>query len=259
MSAANLHFACTLCARCCRGHRLPLTVDEAIAWLSDDHPVELLIDAAPWTREPTDDDLPAQHRRRRSFAARSGTVPVRVTVILTADLGSACPYLAPDGRCSNHTARPLVCRVYPAEINPFVAIDPAQKLCPDEAWAPSHPLLVRNGAVADATTAADIVRSRDTDAADTGAKARACAALGISVMALGNEGFTVHAPDLGALRGALEAARAAPEELPDTDWRFATNQRRTLDALREIGASAVDATEVAAAGGQYLAFRAPQD
>lgn len=244
-----------MCGNCCRGHRLPLTVDEAIRWLRDGHPVELLSDAAPWVREPDADDLPGQHRRRRSFAAHSGSLPVRVTVILTAALVPACPYLLADNRCSNHAQRPLVCRIYPAEINPFVTLDPAGKLCPPEAWGAEHPVLVRQGSTADAVVAADIARSRDTDSADTLVKARACAALGLTRTALGNEGFVIQRSAPAQLLAALEAARLPGAPAPDAAWSFVTNRRSTAESLTGIGAHAAFADGEDPAGFAYLGFQ----
>jgi hypothetical protein len=45
------------------------------------------------------DDQKAAHRKRRSFAALSGSMPTRVVVILAANLAGACPNLMADMRC----------------------------------------------------------------------------------------------------------------------------------------------------------------
>jgi Fe-S-cluster containining protein len=110
-----------------------LTAAEAVEWLTDGHQVQLICDASPWPEEPPADDHNAAHRRRRSFAVMSGSMPARVVVILVANLAGACPNLMADMRCGIYERRPLVCRIYPAEINPFVQLEPQKKACPPEA------------------------------------------------------------------------------------------------------------------------------
>ena len=46
----------------------------------------------------------------------SGSLPTRVVVILTGAYEGPCPNLQPDMRCGIYEQRPLVCRIYPAEI-----------------------------------------------------------------------------------------------------------------------------------------------
>ena len=82
--------------------------------------MQVILEAIPWLEEFPSDDQQAAHRRRRSFAAMSGRLPVRIVVILAADISGACPNLKHDLRCGIYERRPLVCRIYPAEINPFI-------------------------------------------------------------------------------------------------------------------------------------------
>ncbi|MDB6084618.1 MAG: hypothetical protein JWN43_2499, partial [Gammaproteobacteria bacterium] len=133
----SVHFECTQCGKCCRDLKLPLTAAEAVQWLGSGHQVQIICDALPWVEElPPDhpDGQRAAHRKRRSFGVMSGTVPTRVVVILAANLAGACPNLMADMRCAIYERRPLVCRIYPAEINPFVVLEPEKKACPPEAW-----------------------------------------------------------------------------------------------------------------------------
>ena len=251
----DVHFDCTLCGRCCRGHKLPLTVREAIRWLRDGHPLQVLCDLSPWPLEPPAEDLRAAHRRRRSFAAVSGALPVRVIAILVADLGEACPNLLADLRCAIHDRRPLVCRVYPAEINPFVTLEPAAKLCPPEAWQADRPLLERDGRVVDEVVRRDIQASRDTDAAEVPVKARACARLGLDAAALAHEGFVVHAPDPAALLAALEIESADATGGPGSaTWRILSNRAETVASLSGIGALSDHPPSEASAALHYLGF-----
>jgi Fe-S-cluster containining protein len=126
----DIDFGCTICGKCCHDLRLPLAVTEAVAWLERGNDVQILCDASPWLEEPPEDNLQAVHRRRRSFAAMSGSLLTRVVVILAGAYAGPCPNLQPHMRCGIYEQRPLVCRIYPAEIIPFVELTPMHKACP---------------------------------------------------------------------------------------------------------------------------------
>jgi Fe-S-cluster containining protein len=252
----DLHFECTQCGKCCRGLKLPLTVPEALDWLRDGNEVQLLCDATPWPREPDASDLKAAHRRRRSFAAVSGSMPTRVVIILAANLAGACPNLQPDLRCGIYERRPLVCRIYPAEINPFAELDPRNKACPPEAWTADHPRLQRDGRVVDDVIRRNIQESRDTDANDAAVKRRLCAALNVERAALADEGFVVYSPDhlvlLAALDRAVTAIDAAPADAP---WQFVSNRADTVDSLVGRGAMSARVSAGVHASFEYIGFR----
>ena len=199
------HFECTMCGKCCHDLKLPLSVAEATAWLERGSNIQILCEAVPWPEEPAADNAPAQHKRGRSFAASSGELPLRVVVILVGAFTGACPHLGADLRCGIYETRPRVCRIYPAEINPFVTLAPEQKLCPPEAWTPERPVLAIDQKIVDATTFELIQQSRQTDMADTAAKALLCAYLDIDTAALANEGLAVFSPP--ARYGARRAVR----------------------------------------------------
>lgn len=253
----SFNFECTQCGKCCRDLKLPLTVHEAVAWLGDGHDVQLLCDANPEAVQPDVDDLKAAHRRRRSFPTMSGSVPTRVVAILAANLAGACPNLQADYRCGIYERRPLVCRIYPAEINPFVSLDPAGKLCPLEAWAADRPLLQREGIVVDPVVRQDIQQSRDTDARNTDIKRRLCSALQIDCAALAGEGFAVYSPDRPVLLAALVRAIDGENPQPDASWRFVSNQSGSIDALTQRGALGAVVGAGVNASFEYLGFLAP--
>ncbi|MBN3821364.1 YkgJ family cysteine cluster protein, partial [Paraburkholderia sp. Se-20369] len=152
----DIDFACTACGKCCHDLRLPLTIDEARAWLQRGGHVELLCDAIPWPVEPEPDNALAAYKRARSTPALSGTLPVRVTTVITASYAGPCPNLQADMRCGIYLERPLVCRIYPAEINPFVELSPQGKSCPPDAWH-ATPLL-RAGSIVDDQVARSLDR-----------------------------------------------------------------------------------------------------
>lgn len=256
----DIDFECKMCGKCCHDLRLPLTVTEAIAWLERGDEVQILCDASPWPEEPPEDNLQAAHRRRRSFAAMSGSLPTRVVVILTGTYVGPCPNLQPDMRCAIYEQRPLVCRIYPAEINPFVELTPMHKGCPPDAWTPGLPPLVRAGKLVDAGILSLIQQSRDTDANDVPIKQQVCALLDIDCAALWNEGFVVHSPDRVDLLAALRQAGSEPAAppLPST-WRFISNRRTMIDALVSAGAHGSLVQANSTANFEYLGFFAASE
>lgn len=239
-----IHFSCTLCGRCCHDLRLPLAVNEALDWIARGGEVQLFCDAIVWPEEPSPTDLLAQHRKRRTFAAHSGTLPVRVTVTLVAAFAGPCPNLRPDRSCGAYERRPRVCGIYPAEVNPFLKLDPAAKACPADAWSEAGPVLMNAGQIANADTAALIAQSHEADARDRIAKMHLCARLGYDTAALANEGFAVYAPSRDRLEAALRAARDSSTQLNDFElrsshtWHFITNRSTSLATLQSIGANA---------------------
>lgn len=250
----SLNFECTQCGKCCRDLKLPLTVPETLAWLRDGHDVQLLCDAAPAALESDPADLQAAHRHRRSFPAMSGSVPTQVVAILAANLAGACPNLQADHRCGIYERRPLVCRIYPAEINPFVRLEPANKLCPPEAWAAERPLLQLAGRVVDPVVRQDIQSSRDADAAATDIKRRLCAALHMDCAAVVDEGFVVYSPERLRLLAALERAIDGDDPEPDACWRFVSNRPGSIEALTQRGALGSVVGAGVNASFQYIGF-----
>lgn len=252
-----VRFDCTMCGRCCHGLRLPLSLAEAVGWLRDGHEVQLFCEAIPWPSEPSDDNLPAMHKRRRSFEAMSGPLPIRVIVTLMASFDGPCPNLLPDQRCGIYDRRPATCRIYPAEVNPFIALNPRAKLCPPEAWEGNTPIIADDGRWADADLASTIVCSRDADTYDAALKPQLCAMLGCATAALSNEGMVIHSPPREALLAALNATlNADGDRFPgdDTSWELVTNRQPTYDALIEIGAAHASPGSMGANGLTYLGY-----
>jgi Fe-S-cluster containining protein len=236
----ELRYLCTQCGKCCHDLWLPLSVAESIQWLRDGNPVQVICEAVPWTGEPSPDDQTAIYWRNRSFAAHSGTLPTRVIVILAANFAGACPNLQASMRCGIYERRPLVCRIYPAEISPFTQLVPSKKACPPEAWGGDRPVLIRDGAVVDAVVRDHQERWRETDAADARTKAHLCAALRVNAAALTKEGHVIYSPDPALLLRALE--RAAEErdlEPPQIDWQFVSGRAATLADIAIVGAVGV--------------------
>lgn len=159
--------------------------------------------------------------------------------MLTATHAGPCPNLLDDLRCAIYDERPLVCRIYPAEVNPFVPLVPGGKQCTPDAWQQTP--FVRGGTIVDANTRENIARSRAASEAETPLRARLCAALGIDTAAVANEGFAIHAPPAATLLAALTALRAAEPAPSGADdaiaWTLVSNRTSTVDALVSVGAT----------------------
>ncbi|PTR34341.1 putative zinc- or iron-chelating protein [Luteibacter sp. OK325] len=244
-----------MCGRCCHGLRLPLGLAEARNWLGEGGDVELFCEAIPWPQEMPADDGVAQHKRNRSFAAASGTLPVRVIVSLLATFEGACPNLRSDMSCGIYERRPMACRIYPAEVNPFLSVDPAQKLCPPEAWTTGTVLQTDEGRWADTTVAEAVDSRRGSDYREADAKGRLCELLGIVEAGLTNEGVVTHTPERSHFLAALDAVSV--DALPGTsqpDWVLVSHRERTLALLDSAGASLMNAGALTKSDKRFIAF-----
>ena len=200
MSAA-LRFACTGCGACCNGHHVPLTLAESRAWAADGGQVIVLLEAfvIDGPGMPLEQ---REHVMKRTLAVPCGTADVRVSATFAAFNPGACRHLDAQQRCGIYERRPLVCRIYPAEINPHLPLRPANKDCPAEAWE-QGPVLIVGQQVQDAALLELIERSRQADRDDIAAKLAICEMLGITVSAVKGRGFTAWLPDMQAFAQAL--------------------------------------------------------
>jgi Fe-S-cluster containining protein len=236
--------------------KIPLTVAEAMAWLDRGHRVQLICEASPWPARLADEDPRAAHFERRSFAVMSGSMPARVAAMLVADVAGPCPNLLADFRCGIYDERPLVCRIYPAEINPLIELNPETKLCPPEAWSPDRQLLQSSDGALSSETRQDIRVVRAAEPLDRDVKIRLCAALQAADAGLVHESVVVYSPPRDVLRNALAVAIAAEGE-PDfpTSWRFVSDRPETIRDLAASGAIARHIRDTAGDSFQHLNFR----
>ncbi|WP_158899708.1 YkgJ family cysteine cluster protein [Burkholderia sp. L27(2015)] len=249
----NINFECTTCGKCCHDLRLPLCVDEALTWLDRGGDVQIICEAVPWPEEPPSEDLQAAAKHRRSFPAISGTLPTRIMVILAGVFTGACPNLQPDMRCGIYEERPLVCRIYPAEISPFIELVPTRKACPPEAWTTARAPLMREGKLVDSAIASIAQRFRVVDEADVKTKQWLCSYLQIDAAAWSNEGYVLYSPERKLLRMMLQQAKRASEPPPpSTNWRYVSNRRSTVEMFLSVDADSVLAEEIASESFEYL-------
>jgi len=251
----NVHFNCTQCGKCCHGSKIPLTVAEAIKWLNRSHEVQLLCEASPWP-VALDSEPRASHFKRKSFAAMSGSMPTRVVAMLLANVVGPCPNLLADNRCGIYQDRPLVCRVYPAEINPFVVFEREKKACPPEAWSADQSLPPRGGNLINEETLKAIQASQDADASEADIKRRLCLALNVVDTALVHEAALLYSPTGEDLLSGLAFAIATDSEPAEmTQWRFVSDQADTLASLSASGGIALHVREAAQGTYRHHGFK----
>ncbi|HEY2021620.1 YkgJ family cysteine cluster protein [Paraburkholderia sp.] len=253
--AMTVHFSCTMCGKCCHDLRLPLSIDEALVWSERGGDVQLFCEGIPWPVEPPETDLLAAHKRGRSFPVMSGELPVRIAVTVVASFSGACPNLSEDMRCGAYEDRPRVCRIYPAEVNPFVELVPSGKACPPEAWGDDKLVLVEQGRLVDSETDRLIRLCRESDRNDANAKESLCFQLGASAAAIANEGFTVYSASRDTIISALKKARMEnPDRADRLGWTLISNRQSTVDTLVSVGAQSVSTANTGAREFDYIGF-----
>ncbi|ATO34013.1 hypothetical protein DDI_2845 [Dickeya dianthicola RNS04.9] len=182
----------------------------------------------------------------------SGDTRAFIAITFAAYSPGPCRHLDDDLRCRIYARRPLVCRIYPMEINPHIPLRQVNKDCPPEAWQQGAALIVSDRLV-DSETQALIERSRQADREEVHIKASICNWLGIATSALKGDGFTAYLPDIGAFMSAIElAGQFTAEEHADAAlsraWQFHVSGEDVVEPLKQAGA------EVVTGPSQYYGF-----
>ncbi|WP_438299743.1 YkgJ family cysteine cluster protein [Pseudomonas sp. NMS19W] len=233
----NTTFSCVGCGKCCTDHHVPLTLAEARMWAADGGQVIVLVEAFLANGL----GLPAQqreHAQRRSAVVRSGTSDAHVAITFAAYNVGPCRNLDEDKLCRIYERRPLVCRIYPAEINPHIALNPAAKDCPPESWE-QGPELIVGGELVDQELVTLIQRSRQADRDDIRTKDAICGLLGIRTTALKGDGFTAYLPDMGVFASVIDQVTAQPLAAGDSEWLFHVSGNDIAGQVRAAGAQVV--------------------
>jgi hypothetical protein len=186
---------------------------------------------------------------------RCGATRAYVAVTLAAYNPGTCRYLTDDKRCGIYEHRPLVCRIYPIEINPHIQLRRERKDCAPEVWDESGPLIYRNGRLVNEVLAQLIERSRQADRDEINIKAEICRRLGINVAALKGDGFAVYRPDPEILLATIMDVMNGSDTMPpgQQDWSLCVSRKENADRLSSMGASV---TGVLPAQGQFISFSA---
>jgi Fe-S-cluster containining protein len=229
----DTQFSCVGCGKCCTDHHVPLTLSEAIQWAADGGSLIVLTEAfmadgyGICAEQRT-------HAARRSQPVTSGSAHAHVAITFAAFNAGRCRNLDAQDLCRIYERRPLVCRIYPMEINPHIPLRPEAKDCPPEAWTQGPELIVGN-ALVDHRLMALIEQSRQADRDDIGRKEAICATLGIRTTALKGNGFVAYLPDMNAFMAATEQSAENPVTSTH-DWRFRVVGDEVEHTLRQAGA-----------------------
>ncbi|MGE8066504.1 YkgJ family cysteine cluster protein [Pseudomonas sp. NPDC089569] len=230
----NTTFSCVGCGKCCNDHHVPLTLSEARMWAADGGQVIVLVEAflSDGPGLPTHQ---REHAERRSAAVRSAEAQAHVAITFAAYNVGACRNLDENNLCRIYERRPLVCRIYPMEINPHIPLSIAAKECPPQSWEQGLPLIV-GGELVDQQLAELIQRSRQADRDDIQMKDAICALLGIRTTALKGNGFTAYLPDMNEFATIIDelAGQALPQW--SSEWLFHVSDEEIAAQVLAAGA-----------------------
>ncbi|KAF1026623.1 MAG: hypothetical protein GAK37_02629 [Pseudomonas sp.] len=231
----NTHFSCVGCGKCCNDHHVPLTLAEARQWAADGGNVIVLVEAFLGNGLGLP-EAQREHALRRSAIVPSGNTEAYVAITFAAYNAGPCRNLDADNRCGIYERRPLVCRIYPMEINPHIPLNQGAKDCPPESWE-QGPALIVGGTLMDAELADLIQRSRQADRDDIQAKETICGLLGIRTTALKGDGFTAYLPDMAAFAQAIDQVAGQPSLA--NEWEFHVSGLGIAEQLLDAGARIV--------------------
>jgi Fe-S-cluster containining protein len=233
--AMNTQFSCTGCGGCCTDHHVPLTLTEAGQWAADGGTVIVLTEAFLSNGYGVSAEQ-LTHATRRSAPISSGSAEAMVAITFAAYNVGRCRNLDAHNLCRIYERRPLVCRIYPMEINPHIPLRPENKGCPPESWETGPELIVGNRLV-DPQLMTLIERSRQADRDEIAAKQAICQLLDMRTTALKGNGFVAYLPDMVDFAAALEYVTVDQGELPSAaDWTFHVTGEPVEQHLRTAGA-----------------------
>ncbi|MHC8326070.1 YkgJ family cysteine cluster protein [Pseudomonas sp. LB1P83] len=231
MNNNAIRFACNGCGICCKGRLIPLTLNEAREWLNRGGDVAVILEAFDESVWPQVEHY--THSVQRAVAVVSGEARIQVIAVLAGNALTQCPSLGEDNRCGIYEERPLVCRIFPMEINPFIAMHPKNKVCPPEVWEVGEVLC--SDRIVDPILKDQVQRSRQTDRDDAQAKIAVCAAMGLNVASWKGDALAVYLPDRARLQQAInlvDSGVSVPANLP---WKVRVDKAELHDQLQRAG------------------------
>lgn len=231
----NTRFSCVGCGSCCTDHHVPLTLGEALQWAVDGGSLIVLTEAFLADGYGVAVEQ-LTHATRRSTLVQSGSTHAHVAITFAAYNVGPCRNLDADKRCRIYERRPLVCRIYPMEINPHIPLRPEAKDCPPESWDQGPELIVGSRLV-DKELSSLIEQSRQADREDIATKEAICQRLGIRATALKGNGFVAYLPDMEAFATAvMEVVEGVESKQTDTGWTFHVTGEPVVNTLQLAGA-----------------------
>jgi len=196
-------------------------------------------DASTWPSQPEQ----WAHNARRSVEVGSGRAKVRVIAVFAANALNHCPNLGENDLCGIYHERPLVCRIYPMEINPFITLRPEHKGCPPEAWQQGEVLFTDR--IVDPALQRQVNQSRQADRDDARAKVAVCEALGLTVAAWKEDALAVYLPDRVQLADAIARQDAGLAAAPAACWRVRVDTPGLSERLAVAGVALAPAAAAA--------------
>lgn len=173
------------------------------------------------------------HAAGRAVEVRCGNSLVRVVAVFAGNALVQCQNLGDDGRCGIYEERPLVCRIYPAEVSPFITLDPQHKICPPEVWEEGEVLFTDR--IVDPVLADQIERSRHADREDAQAKIALCETLGLNVAAWKGNALAVYLPDRLQLDEAIARYDAGNVQPGRSNWKVRADAPALRQQLHRVG------------------------
>ncbi|WP_349976421.1 YkgJ family cysteine cluster protein [Pseudomonas sp. WHRI 8519] len=232
MDNRAIRFSCNSCGACCKGRLIPLTLEETKLWLKRGHEVAILLEAFDeFQWGSTRQEL--AHAKGRAVEVTSGGVPIYVIAVFAGNALTGCQNLDDKNRCGIYDDRPLVCRIYPAEVNPFITLTPASKVCPPEVWEGGEVLF--NDNIIDPILTDQIERSRKADRGDAQAKIALCEILGLNVAAWKGNAFTIYMVDREQLLDAIVFYDIMKGSVVRTNWRVRTDTPSLRKKITKTG------------------------
>jgi hypothetical protein len=216
-----------------------LTLQESRQWLQRGHDVAVILEAFDESLWPAESEK-FMHNSKRAVKIDSGSTKINVISIFAANALTQCPNLDDQNQCGIYEERPLVCSIYPAEISPFITLDPAGKVCPPEVWEVGE-IIVSDREVSPALQA-KIAQSRDADRLDAHAKVAICEYMDMTVAAWKENALAVYLPDRQSLMTALDHYDSGTPRVASTLWRVYIEDHELRDAVRARGVQ-VDTVE----------------
>ncbi|WP_122279702.1 YkgJ family cysteine cluster protein [Pseudomonas syringae group genomosp. 3] len=232
MDNPAIRFACNGCGVCCKGRLIPLTLREARQWLHRGHDVAVVLEAFDQTTWPPGSPQYA-HSFLRGAEVSSGSTYVTVVAVFTGNAISQSPNLGDDDRCGIYHERPLVCRIYPVEINPFIPMEPESKACPPQVWEAGE--VIFTDRIIDPVLERQVQESRSADRADALAKVAVCESLGLKVAAWKGNALAVYQPDRIKLIEAIDAYDSGIGTRLTAGWRVRVDNLDLINKLQRAG------------------------
>ena len=223
-------YTCVACGICCKERLIPLTIGEAEQWLARGDNVAIILEA--FSHSTNLENSPEYiHNTGRAAEVNKGKEKIHVIAIFAANALSRCPNLKADNLCGIYEDRPLVCRIYPMEINPFIELRKENKICPPESWE-SGEILCSDG-IANPPLRLLINQSKQSDIEDAAAKVAICESLGMSVASWKGDGLAVYFPEREKLLAAIQT-KGSSHRAHEHHWKVRTDNADVRQHLLSI-------------------------